>query len=432
MKRLLTDIVLRSAEPPSSGRLELSDTRCVGLAFRVTSNGNRSWSFRFRDPVTNKTSRMGLGNYPDVSLGQAREKAEAMRKSVAAGSNPVEAKRQAREDATTKTFEALTDRYLQEYAYRFKRSAKADEANLRRHVLPKWGKRPYQSIQRRDVIELLEGLLAQGLTGQTNRVQSLVSKVFSFALDNDLISHHPCLRLKKRAPENAKTRVLTYGEIRLFWSSVVNPPLTRRTGLGLRLALLTGLRISAIAGLRRDELHSLDDPEQACLVIPPERMKQSAVGPQRSFLVPLSPLALETVQSILATVGDDELFLFPSPRRVNGRVPIEGHAFSVALDRLGKEITAQKDKSQVHAKWAEDPPTPHDLRRTLATRLGSYGVRDEDVSAVLDHTVKGVTRRHYNLYDRQREKREALDLWSANLQTLLTSKAEIIAFKRAG
>ena len=105
--------------------------------------------------------------------------------------NPVEEKRREREQATTRTFGALADRYLKEHARRFKKTAEADERALTVHILPKWGTRPYHSIGRRDVIELCEGLVAAGKPIQANRVQALVSKMFSFAVDADLLPANP-------------------------------------------------------------------------------------------------------------------------------------------------------------------------------------------------------------------------------------------------
>jgi hypothetical protein len=54
-----------------------------------------------------------------------------MRRHVAAGENPVERRRHEREAATRKTFQVLADRYMDEHAKRHKRSADADERNLR-------------------------------------------------------------------------------------------------------------------------------------------------------------------------------------------------------------------------------------------------------------------------------------------------------------
>ena len=49
MQKVLTDAYLRALPRPTTGRLEISDTRCGGLVLRVTANGVKSWSFRFLD-----------------------------------------------------------------------------------------------------------------------------------------------------------------------------------------------------------------------------------------------------------------------------------------------------------------------------------------------------------------------------------------------
>jgi hypothetical protein len=159
MRKALTDALVRNIAPPATGRAEVADLREAGLSFRVTASGARSWCFRFRDPRSGKTTRATIGRYPDVSLGKARERAEAMRKEVGAGANPVESKRREREMAASKAFKALADRYLDEHARRKKRSADADERNLRLHVLPKWKNRRFDEIARKDVIELVESLV---------------------------------------------------------------------------------------------------------------------------------------------------------------------------------------------------------------------------------------------------------------------------------
>ena len=172
MRKALTDALIRNIAPPTAaGRIEVADLREAGLAFRVTANGARSWCFRFRDPRSGRTARATIGRYPDVSLGQARERANAMRREVGAGDNPVERKRRERESAASKTFQTLADRYLVEHARRKKRSASADERNLRLHVLPKWKHRRYDEIARKDVIELVEGLVNTGKPTLANRAK---------------------------------------------------------------------------------------------------------------------------------------------------------------------------------------------------------------------------------------------------------------------
>ena len=104
------------------------------------------------------------------------------------------------------------------------------------------------------MIELVEGMIQTGSPVQANRIQALISMVFSFAVDVDLVEANPCSRLRKRGAENRETRVLTDDELRQFWRRAVLPPVTRRVGLALRLVLLTGCRRVAVGPTQRGRL----------------------------------------------------------------------------------------------------------------------------------------------------------------------------------
>jgi integrase len=407
LARALTDSTIKGVRPPTKGRTEIADLRCAGLAFRVTAAGIRSWSFRFRDPQSGKDARSTIGRYPDISLGQARQAADGLRVKVAKGINPIAQKRLDRHDATSKTFRALSERYLEEHARRFKRSADADERNLRLHILPKWAKRRYDHLERADVIELVEGIVKAGSPVQANRVQALISMIFSFAVDSDLVKSNPCSRLRKRGAENQETRVLSDDEIRQFWRRAILPPVTRRVGLALRLALMTGCRSGEVAGIARAELSDLETVGKAGWLLPPERSKNG-----RAHFIPFSELARTTVLSAVELISDEDEFLFPSPIEASG--PITGHALTVAMRRMSEKIEGSALKT-----WKADPPSPHDLRRTVATRLSQMGTAPEDVAAILNHVRGDVTGRHYDQYQRSNEKRITLDRWAALLQATL-------------
>jgi hypothetical protein len=115
-----------------------------------------------------------------------------------------------------------------------------------------------------------EGISATGKPIQANRVQALVSKMFSFAVDADLLPANPCVRLRKRASEEARRRVLSDAEIALFWHRITKRPVSRRVGLALHLVLLTGVRVTEMAGAELKEFAHLDG-NQATWSIPPAR-----------------------------------------------------------------------------------------------------------------------------------------------------------------
>jgi hypothetical protein len=55
----------------------------------------------------------------------------------------------------------------------------------------------------------------------------------------------------------------------------------------------------------------------------------------------------------------------------------------------------------------------------VATRLAALGVAKEDRDAILNHARSDVGSKHYDLYDREREKRRALDLWASTLVAII-------------
>jgi integrase len=419
MRKALTDTFLRALKQPAKGRLEYADTSCRGLEFRITQAGARSWSYRYRAPVTGKLSRATIGPYPTISLSDARLRADELRKGVAGGEHPSETKRRAKREAPGRTFKALAERYLRECARRpygkrlqAKRSADQDERNLNLHVLPKWRDRDYAAIRRADVIELVEGLIAAGTETLANRVQSLISGVFSFAVDSDLIDANPCTRLKKRGRERVGDRVLTDPEIRLFWAKVVKEPISPVTGAALRLELLTGARPGEISGIRRSELEHLDQPGKAVWTIPGERTKNKL-----PHMVPLESAALEIINARIAAAAAGHKNDFPLfPARNKPEKSMTAHALARAMSRMAEKISGAAAGVK---SWKASRPTPHDLRRTFRTRLPQIGVPADIRDRLMNHIPSDVGSKHYDRYQYLDEKREALLSWQTALSGIL-------------
>jgi integrase len=402
MSRPLTDALIRGLRPPAEGRLELADAACRGLWLRVTAIGSKSFAFRYRARGARRVERLTLGKYPDVSLRDARARADKLRAQIAAGKNPSAHKR----EASARSFAALAERYLTEYARRHKRVAVKDERNLRLHILPHWANRDFASITRADVIALIERLVSDGKPALANTVHGLISGIFSFAMDVDLATANPAARLRKRGAERVKTRVLNDSEIRLFWTRIVERPLSRTIGLALRVVLATGCRPGEAAGMAHAELEFDGDGKPTGWTIPAGRSKNG-----RAHFVPLSPLASELIADAMAQ--GSRTFVFASRSK-------HGHVTTIILARaMARMPLLLLDGQAGSESWKADPPTAHDLRRTVATRLAAAGVRGEDVSAILGHARAGVTGKHYDHYDRADEKRRALERWARILASII-------------
>jgi integrase len=422
MSTPLTDTRIRALPHPASGQVDVADSRSPGLFLRVSATSKR-WLFRFTCPNTGKRSRVALAKYPDLGLAAARERADRLRGMIAKGQNPVERKARERVEAPQRTFGALAERYLNEHAKRFKKSADADDRNLRLHVLPRWGERSYASINRGDIIALIEQLIADDKPVLANRVTALVSKVFAFAVDVGLLDHSPATRLRKRAKESAKTRTLDDAEIRLFWSRIMSPPVSPAIGLALRLSLLTGLRAGEVARIHRKEIIDITDTEKAALLIGGERTKNA-----RAHLMPLSATARRIVLDALELAGDRSDYLFPN--RVNDEEATDPHTLSKAMSRFAADLA---DDASGAATWKANAPTPHDLRRSFATKLSSLGIAKEVRDALMNHAATDIGSRVYDQYQKLPEKRHAVNLWATALSAILEGKgsdAKVVRLRR--
>ncbi len=73
---------------------------------------------------------------------------------------------------------------------------------------------PLRHIARAHVHELLDTLVAKGMTTGVNRMQAVISRLFAVALDRSLVDAHPAARMIKRFHERPSDRVLADDELR--------------------------------------------------------------------------------------------------------------------------------------------------------------------------------------------------------------------------
>ena len=143
------------------------------------------------------------------------------------------------------------------------------------------------------------------------------------------------------------------------------------------------------------------DFEDRVWTIPASRSKNGF-----AHRVPLTKAALKILDEIKALEYPGE-WLFPSPR---GSTPsiIAGSVNKALLRSLGV--------------MGLDNITPHDLRRTGASRMAEAGVARLVISKVLNHVSAD---RHVTaVYDRHSydiEKRKALQIWEKRLKEILGS-----------
>jgi integrase len=401
--------------PPAAGRVEIWDAKIPGLCLRVSAGGAASWSYRYRPRNGGGHQRITLGSLAALGLADARERAARHRVEVADGGDPQRQRRDKRAAAASVlTFDRLAQRYLDEYAKQRKSSWRNDAGYLKR-PRKSWGERDPRTISRRDAILLLDEIKADAPVS-ANRTQSVLVTLFNWAVEDGLLEINQLAGLRKRAKEQAKERVLSDSEIRVLWHAV-DGAATGTSGditAALKALLLTGVRPGEAAGAVQSELVALDDPNNARWEIPAARMKA-----RRPHVVPLAPLAralfLETVARRRKQEDGEGVFA----SRFLSRTTLARHSLSQALGRIILQVRPKGPDADAVRTLQRAPPTPHDLRRSVATQLAVLGIAREDRLAVLAHAPSDVHGTVYDKYERLREKRIALATWERHLAKLL-------------
>jgi integrase len=171
---------------------------------------------------------------------------------------------------------------------------------MRAYLIPVWGTMPLREITRTPVHELLDTLVAQGMTAGVNRIQALISRLFTLALDRSLVNAHPAARMMKRFQERPSDRVLTDDELRALVAGLDARP--GRAADALRLRLLLGQRGEEIIGMTWGEI----DLKAKLWDLPGARTKN-----RRLHSVPLSASAMSILKRRRSEISSDEPRVFP-------------------------------------------------------------------------------------------------------------------------
>ncbi len=375
------------------------------------NKGHRSFVLQYRMPGRQRTRRIGLGEYGKLTLDQARAEANALWGKIRAGKDPMgerQATRAAERAGTSRpvTVGDLIDEYLKREGGA-KRSAGEIRRSLEKEVRPAWGARRIEDVGRRDVVELLDGVVDRGAPVAANRLKARISRLFNFGIERGLIDANPCGRMKPPGgKETARARELSGDEIGVFWRALDSAAMEPGIKQALRFMLATGQRRGEVIGLHKGEIVAAD----RAWLLPGERTKNG-----REHWVPLSA----TAWAILEEITPDPLagLYFASPR--TGRA-YNGRSIDHAVRARFKSRQRRKSKDApvppLAGKMA--PFTPHDLRRTMATKLRELGVSRDDLKLILNHADASVTG-IYDRYTGRFEKTRAMGLWSNYLKSLI-------------
>lgn len=381
-KKPLTDRAIRALQPAAEGKRRIVwDAVVPGLGIRLTDRGVKTFVLVTRYPGSRSPAPRSLGVYGAITLEAARIKAREWLALIASGVDPEEHATRKREQ----TFKAISDQYFLRKA-KDHRSRAATEATLARLVHPTFGHRPIETINRSDIVRLLDRIEDERGPTMASRTLAIINRVMNWHASRTDDFRSPIVRGMARGAGQARSRVLSDDELRAIWKATGDYPLF---GALLRFILLTATRKNEAGRMTWGELQG------STWIIPAVRYKTNL-----DHVIPLSALALSVLP------GRNGEFVFSK----NGQQPIGGYT---------RHKQAIDEASGVNG-WVI-----HDLRRSARSLMSRAGVPSDHAERCLGHVIPGV-RGVYDRHEYYDEKAKAFEALAQLVQRIIDPQENVV------
>lgn len=191
----------------------------------------------------------------------------------------------------------------------------------------------------------------------------VLSKIYSLAVDAEIIESNPCRKVKKFQPNNQRVRVLSKEEETRLFEALDDNELVKQI---VTLALHTGMRRGEIFNLKWFDV----DFARGFIQVRESKSNKKRPIPMNS-----------TVSSLLGGLKRKSEYVFPSPRT------------GAKLDNIKKSFHRAVEKAGI-----EDFRF-HDLRHTAATRMADSGADAFTLMKILGHSDIRMTSRYTHATD---------------------------------
>ncbi len=292
---LITKRLIDAAEAQPNTYL-IRDTRVKGFVLVVTPYGGKSYAVEYRAGRGRRAQkrRYTIGKHGSPWTPElARREALRLLGAIANGADPT-AMRHAERQALT--LSELCDVYLAEgTAHKKKSTLKADRGRIMHHLKPLLGRKRVDAIDRRDIERLMidvtngktavkladqkqpPGSTPKGGRGAAAQCVTLLSTIFSFAIQRRLRTDNPAHGIKK-PPVRKMERFLSeqeFARLAIALDSEASNSSNQYPSAAIKLLLLTGCRRGEILNLLWENV----DFEHQCL-----RLRDSKTGAKVVYL----------------------------------------------------------------------------------------------------------------------------------------------------
>lgn len=398
----LTDTRIKSLKPKDT-RYRTSDTG--GLLLEVMPSGAKIWRYRYQMFGVRQPT-LTIGNYPDVSLANARKQRDEWAALVASGISP-KAAVLANKTAHLNTVKAFGLDWLASQLVGKSQSYTTTMTRIfEKDVIPAIGRMPLSEVKPADILRLCERIKARGSPKMALLTRNVVRRMYDYAIARQMAETNPATALVARfiATSESRTRVLSGQEIGDVMRAIYQSDIRRSLRLALHLLLITMVRKTELTEATWSEV----DLDAGVWDIHEDRMKKDK--PHRVYL---SQQAKDMFQELKDWSNGSD-YVFPSPHGREDK-PISKSALNVAIRSLSLDVQ--------HFVL-------HDFRRTASTHLHEMGHASDAIEIALAHKIGGI-KGIYNRAEYAKQRRLILQAWADFVDAQIEGAAVTPIFKVA-
>lgn len=412
---MLTDAQIRKAKP---GEKPIRMADSGGLTLVISPTGKKLWRYRYR--FDGKERQLSIGEYPDISLADARDARTAARALLKEGKDPSKEKRKrivGPEEGVT--FEGVAREWYEKNKHIWTETHSYDVIrSLERDVFPALGHLNISSITAPQVLEELRKIEDRPAIETAKRIRQRMSAIFVYGIASGICENDPAAIVEKALKPLKKGRQPAITDLKLAREIIARADATPGkpgTKLALRLLALTALRPGTLITTPWSELADVDLDNDPIWQIPAARMKLRLMhkdDPNRDHLVPLSRQAVETIKLLRQITGRGP-YLFPNDRRAH--LPASENAIGYLLNRAG-----------YHHRHV-----PHGWRATFSTVMNERFKHDRFIiDLMLAHSPKDKVEAAYNRAAFIDRRKELAQEWADLIMEGQMPLAEVISGRR--
>ena len=293
----LTDARVRNAKR-SDQAYKLTDG--AGLYLAVQPTGAKCWRYRYR--IAGRENVFAIGEYPAISLQQARAERDKARELVRTGVHPVAHRRAQNLVAASEaaeTFEAIAKEWITKNKEGWSSYYLSQvETVLSQDVFPDIGRLPIKAVHAAHILAILKRVEKRGAPSIAFLIRQWASAIFRYAVVTLRADQDPAAALKGAVtkPRTKHKRALARSEIPELLVKVEASGSSPPIKIALRLLLLTFVRPKEL----RDAAWAEFDLDNAVWEIPEERMK---MGTRHIGKVRLVRILVRVPKSFFSTSG---------------------------------------------------------------------------------------------------------------------------------